>query len=102
MNILLACGAGLSTSILMKKMEKYCAAQGEELKINAVPVGNIVDNVDAFEKDYDCVLIGPQVSYRLDELKGMLSIPAAAIPSLDYAVGNADKIMAMAHKITGK
>ena len=83
MRILLACGAGLSTSILMKKIEKYCESQGEELKINAVPVGDIVGNVDAYQNDYDCVLIGPQVSYRLDELKKVLSIPAASIPSLD-------------------
>lgn len=102
MRILLACGAGLSTSILMKKIEKYCDSQGEELTINAVPVGDIVGNVDGYQKDYDCVLIGPQVSYRLDELKKILSIPAAAIPSLDYAVGNADKVMELAHKITGK
>lgn len=102
MKILLACGAGLSTSILMKKIEKYCDSIGEELTINAVPVGDIVSNVDGYQKDYDCVLIGPQVSYRLDELKKLLSIPAAAIPSLDYAVGNADKVMELAHKITGK
>ena len=38
MRILLACGAGLSTSILMKKIEKYCADKGEDLTINAVPV----------------------------------------------------------------
>ncbi len=67
MRILLACGAGLSTSILMKKMEKYCAGAGEELTISAVPVSDIANNVDAYQKDYDCVLIGPQVSYRLDE-----------------------------------
>ena len=28
MRVLLACGAGLSTSILMKKMEKYCEGIG--------------------------------------------------------------------------
>ena len=30
MRILLACGAGLSTSILMKKMEKYCEDKGHQ------------------------------------------------------------------------
>lgn len=98
MKILLACGAGLSTSILMKKIEKYCADHGEELKIEAVPV----NNVENYQQDYDCVLIGPQVSYRLEELKGALTIPVASIPSLDYAVGNAENVMKLAHKIVGK
>lgn len=98
MRILLACGAGLSTSILMKKIVKYCEGKGEELKIDAVPV----NNVEGYQNDYDCVLIGPQVSYRLDELKGTLKIPVASIPSLDYAIGNAENVMKLAHKITGK
>ena len=98
MRILLACGAGLSTSILMKKMERYCEGIGEELKIEAVPV----NNVEGYQNEYDCVLIGPQVSYRLDELKEILTIPVAGIPSLDYAIGNAENVMKLAHKITEK
>lgn len=97
MKILLACGAGLSTSILMKKIEKYCADKGEELKIEAVPV----NNVEGYQNDYDCVLVGPQVSYRVEELKKTLTIPVEGIPSLDYAIGNAENVMKLAHKITG-
>lgn len=98
MRILLACGAGLSTSILMKKIEKYCADKGEELTINAVPI----NDVEGYQKDYDCVLVGPQVSYRIEELKQILSIPVEGIPSLDYAIGNAENVIKLAHKITGK
>ena len=53
MRILLACGAGLSTSILMKKMEKCCEDKGEDLKIEAVPVGN----VEGYQDEYDCRFI---------------------------------------------
>ena len=52
--------------------------------------------------EYDCILIGPQVSYRLDELKQTLKIPVAGIPPLDYAVGNAENVMKLAHKTAGK
>ena len=76
MRILLACGAGLSTSILMKKMEKYCEDKGEDLKIEAVPVGN----VEGYQDEY----------------------PVAGIPPLDYAVGNAENVMKLAHKTAGK
>lgn len=95
MRILLACGAGLSTSILMKKIEKYCADKGEDL---TVPV----NDVEGYQKDYDCVLVGPQVSYRVEELKKILTIPVEGIPSLDYAIGNAENVMKLAYKITGK
>ena len=98
MRILLACGAGLSTSILMKKIEKYCADKGEELTINAVPINDVA----GYQKDYDCVLVGPQVSYRIEELKQILSIPVEGIPSLDYAIGNAENVIKLAHKITGQ
>ena len=39
---------------------------------------------------------------NLDELKEILTIPVAGIPSLDYAIGNAENVMKLAHKITGK
>ena len=67
MRILLACGAGLSTSILMKKMEKYCEDKGEDLKIEAVPVGN----VEGYQDEYDCILIGPQDSSSRNSTTGL-------------------------------
>ena len=39
MKILLVCAAGLSTSILMKKLEKYAEQNGIELDIDAVGIG---------------------------------------------------------------
>ena len=54
-------------------MEKYCEDKGEDLKIEAVPVGN----VEGYQDEYDCILIGPQVSYRLDELKQTLKITSS-------------------------
>ncbi|MGC4439777.1 PTS sugar transporter subunit IIB, partial [Streptococcus suis] len=36
MKILLVCAGGMSTSILMKKMEKYWNDQGQDLTIKAV------------------------------------------------------------------
>lgn len=97
MRILLACGAGLSTSVLMKKIQKWCDEHHEELKITAMGTTSIGESW----KEYDCVLVGPQVSYRLADLRKEVGIPVEGIPSLDYAVGNAENIMKLAHKITG-
>lgn len=98
MKILLICGAGMSTSVLMKKMEKWCAENGEELTIKAVGSSSY-ENI---WREYDCILIGPQIAYRLDSIKADVDIPVTQIPSVDYALGNSANIMKLAHDITGK
>lgn len=92
MKILLVCCAGMSTGILMKKMEAYWANQGEDLKIDAVSVNEYEDVC----QDYDIVLVGPQISYRLDEIRTGSGKPCAAINATDYALHNCAKIMQLA------
>ena len=95
MKILLVCAGGMSTSILMKKMESYWQEHGEELQIEAVGLGAYQD---VFQ-NYDIVMVGPQVSYRLDEIKENTGLPCAPIESFDYAVANCDNIMKLAKKL---
>ena len=98
MKILLVCAGGFSTSVLMKKMDKWCAENGEELTIKAVGVGEF-ENI---WKDYDCILTGPQIAYKLDDIKAAVGIPVAQVPPTDYALGNSANVMKLAHDITGK
>lgn len=95
MKILLVCAGGMSTSILMKKMENYWKEVGEELQIKAVGLGEYQD----VYQNYDIVLVGPQVSYRLNEIKENTGLPCAAIQSFDYAVANCPNIMKLAKKL---
>lgn len=95
MKILLVCAGGMSTSILMKKMETYWKEQGEELEIKAVGLAEYQDTCSA----YDIVMVGPQVSYRLNEIKENTHLPCAAIESFDYAVANCPNIMKLAKKL---
>lgn len=98
MKILLICAGGFSTSILMNKVRKWAEAKGEEVTIDA-------KGKEAYEsiwQDYDCILLGPQISYCMDQIKENVTIPVATINSMDYAVGNVDNIMKLAHDITGK
>ncbi|MBE6054785.1 MAG: PTS sugar transporter subunit IIB [Clostridium sartagoforme] len=95
MKILLVCAGGMSTSILMKKMEKYWKEKGEELSIKAVGLGEYQD----IYENYDIVLVGPQVSYRLKEIKENTKLPCAAIESFDYAIANCPNIMKLAKKL---
>ena len=68
MKILLICAAGMSTSILMKKMEQYANDQGIDLDIKAV---GLMDYQD-YAQDYDVILLGPQVSYSHGLCNGRL------------------------------
>ncbi|MFV0254662.1 MAG: PTS sugar transporter subunit IIB [Erysipelotrichaceae bacterium] len=98
MKILLVCAGGMSTSILMKKMEKYWAEQGEELNIEAVGLGAYMEVKD----NYDIILMGPQVSYRLKDVGEETAMPIAAIESFDYAIANCENIMKLAKKLYEK
>lgn len=98
MKILLICAGGFSTSILMKKVRKWAESNGQDVTIDAM-------GKDAYEnvwKEYDCILTGPQIAYAIDDIKESVDIPVAQINSTDYAIGNVDNIMKLAHKITGK
>lgn len=94
MKILLVCAGGMSTGLLMKKMEKYWEEKGEENSINA----GLSEYMDVY-KDYDIIMTGPQVSYRLNQIKQDTGLPTEGIPSFDYAVGNCANIMKIANKL---
>jgi PTS system cellobiose-specific IIB component len=98
MKILLVCAGGMSTGLLMKKMEAYWAEQGEELTINAVGLAEYQD----VYKDYEVVLVGPQVRYKLEDIKKDTGLPADVVNSLDYAVANCPNIMKQVKKLLGQ
>lgn len=95
MNILLVCAGGMSTSILMKKLQKYSDARGMGDNIKATGLASYED----LYKDYDVILMGPQVSYRQDEVKENTKLPVAPIPPTDYAIGNSEAIFKLAEKL---
>ncbi len=92
MKILLVCAGGMSTNLLMKKMSAYWEEQGEELTIKAVGLGEYQD----VYQDFDIVLVGPQVRYKLNEIKKDTGLPADVVNSLDYAIANCPNIMKQA------
>ena len=86
--VLLVCGAGMSTSILMKKLERYAAENGRELTIAA----RGADAAPEVAADFDCILVGPQIGYRKDAVAESCGLPAAVIPPQDYGIGNCANI----------
>ncbi len=98
MKILLVCAGGLSTSILMNKVKKWSEENDYPVHIEAVAKS-------AYERkaaEFDVVLLGPQISYSLEEVRSTSPIPVAVIEPLDYAMGNAKNVVELAKKTANK
>lgn len=65
MNILLCCSAGMSTILLVNKMEKAAVEQGLNVKIQAVATMEVRNHI----VEVDVILLGPQVRYQLNDIK---------------------------------
>lgn len=99
--ILLACNAGMSTSLLVKKMQDVAAAQGIEAEICAGPLNKTLERLD--EGGADVLLLGPQIAYaRADAEAAAGSVPVLVIEMVDYGRMNAEKILADALAACGE
>lgn len=97
--IMLACAAGMSTSLLVNKMQKAADEKGLDFEIFAASVSEAKDKVE--EKAVDVILLGPQVRYMQQEFEdkfGSQGIPIAVIPMTDYGMMNGEKIIALAEE----
>lgn len=59
--IMLNCAAGMSTSVLVKKMQDEAKAQGRDTEIFACSASEADQKLDTMK--IDVVLLGPQVAY---------------------------------------
>lgn len=88
MNILLCCAAGMSTSIIVKKMRKAARELGyDQYKIASVDIAQ----VSKYIGKSDMVLLAPQVAYEYKHVVDMAikrNIPVFIISNEDY--GNMD------------
>ena len=81
MKILLMCANGLSTGILMNKMNQWAEQNNEDLEVKAIPI----DDYLSVYKDYDVLLVGPQMRYKIKDVqKAVTDRPSAVINPSDY------------------
>lgn len=98
MNILLICSAGMSTSLLVTKMQKAAQEKGIDANIWAVST----DSVDRNLPKADVALIGPQIRFQLNALKekgAKYGVPVDVIDSVDYGMCNGPKVLEKALKM---
>lgn len=90
--IMLCCSAGMSTSLLVRKMAD--AAQERDLPVQIEAWG--VAEFDTQFPKYQVVLLGPQVKYMLPTLSQKAAahgIPVQAIDMMDYGMQRGDKVL---------
>ena len=90
--IMLCCSAGMSTSLLVRKMAEVAAERGLEVEINAF---GIAEFDEQFPR-YQVVLLGPQVKYMLKTLSEKAAtqgIPVQPIDMMDYGMQRGDKVL---------
>lgn len=91
-HILLCCAAGMSTSLLVTKMEEAAKNQGIEAEIKAVSVDEVESNI----AKADVLLIGPQVRYMLSKLKPVAekhNVPVDVINMVHYGSMNGKEVL---------
>lgn len=87
--IVLMCAGGMSSSTVAKKIEKEIKKRNLNFSVGFYPT--MAWNVEDIKADF--VLLAPQVSYQLDELKRKLSCPIIPIKPLDYGRARVENIL---------
>jgi len=81
--ILLVCNAGMSTSVLVVKMEKVAKKKEIDCKIWAVSSAE----ANNLSEEVDVVLIGPQLKFAINEIKKIFpNQPVAVINMKTYGL----------------
>ena len=97
--ILLCCAAGMSTSLLVTKMQEEAKARGLDWDIFAVSATVGQDKIN----EVDCVLLGPQMGYVKGDFEKIAAgkVPVAVIPMKDYGMMNGKNVVEFAKKLMG-
>lgn len=97
--ILLVCNAGMSTSILVQKMNKVAEQKGIEVTIEAIPSTDL----SQYWQKSDVILIGPQIGFMKDSIEETVEnkIAVEVINMVDYGRMNAEKILTFAMDLIG-
>lgn len=95
MKILLVCNAGMSTSILVREMEKAAKEQQLELEVTAMGF------TQAEKVLLDIVMLGPQVRHQLTGLQKAAEgkVPVEVINMRDYGMMNGANVLKRALEI---
>ncbi|MBR5340572.1 MAG: PTS sugar transporter subunit IIB [Erysipelotrichaceae bacterium] len=88
--IYLFCAAGMSTSVLVKKMQEAAAETNYECEIIAFPVSEVGQH----GPEADIILLGPQVRFQLKTVQETVpDKPVEVIEMKDYGMMNGKNVL---------
>jgi PTS system cellobiose-specific IIB component len=96
--VMLVCSAGMSTSLLVTKMNLAAHKQGLKLQIQAVSEAECKNQMN----QADVLLLGPQVRFLLDQLRKAAApagVPVEVIDSADYGTMNGERVLQQALRL---
>ncbi|NKF06440.1 PTS sugar transporter subunit IIB [Clostridium gasigenes] len=99
--IVLVCSAGMSTSLLVSKMQVAAKDQGFECSIEAYGEAQLKNH----ENEIDVLLLGPQVRFLFNKLKTKFdakNVPVEVINMIDYGTMNGPKVLKQAQNLLNK
>ncbi len=96
--IVLLCSAGMSTSILVKKMQEYADESGYEASVSA----HSVSEASRVGADADIILLGPQVRFNLSSVQKQLpDKPVEVIDMRAYGTMDGKSVIETVKEILG-
>lgn len=101
MRILVVCGAAMSSSLLVKRMNDYGKNNAIDIEAKATSLAELPDIVHLF----DVLLVSPQIRFQMQEIFDKTSktnIPIDNIPPLVYGGMNAKEAIAIAQRAYDK
>jgi PTS system cellobiose-specific IIB component len=92
--ILLVCNAGMSTSVLVQKMEEEAEKNNIKSEIKAISETELEDEW----KNFDIILMGPQIKFLQKHIKQVVNdeIPVKVIDQLTYGRMDGKAVLKMA------
>ena len=92
--IFLFCEAGMSTSLMVSKMQEVANKHNLDIHIEAFPAGK--SHVLITEKRPDCVLLGPQVRFLFKKIEEDCIAP---IEPASYGAMDGEKVLKQAIRL---
>ncbi len=106
-HILLCCGGGFSSSLLVTKMQEVAKQYGEDAyHIWAIGVGEVERHLEHLRKA-DVLLVAPQVRYLLPDFQKLakkegFQLPIDMIQPMHYGTCNGEAVLTFANELINK
>ncbi|MFU1767648.1 PTS sugar transporter subunit IIB [Mammaliicoccus sciuri] len=95
--ILLVCSAGMSTSMLVKKMQDTANKEGKEYEVEALALSEAEAKVD----EVDVILLGPQVRFQKAQVEKVANgkVPVDVIDMQQYGMMDGEGVLKHAESL---